>query len=135
MFIGGGLFALTVLVLWIYCIFDVIATDETVMRNLPKIMWLVIVIFVPTIGSIAWLILGRPEKAGFAPGGSSYRPEPRTRGIDRTTKRSYGVIAPDDDPRFLAQLDERAKKLQEWEDELKRRDEELRRREEGDGSE
>jgi hypothetical protein len=134
-FIGGGLFALTVLALWIYCVFDAIATDETLMRNLPKLAWILIVIFVPTIGSIAWLILGRPENAGFAPGGGSYRPEPRSGGVDRTTKRSYGVMAPDDDPRFLAQLDERAKRLQEWEDELKRRDDELRRREEGEGPE
>lgn len=132
MIIGGGLFALAVLVLWVYCIFDVIATDESMARNLPKVMWLLIVIFVPTIGSIAWLILGRPEGAGFAPGDSTYRAEPRGRGVDRSSKRSYGVIAPDDDPTFLAQLDERTKRLQEWEDELKRRDDELRRREEGD---
>jgi hypothetical protein len=43
------------------------------------------------------------------------------------------VIAPDDDPRFLAQIDERTKRLREWEEDLKRRDEELRRREQGEG--
>lgn len=135
MFIGGGLFALTVLALWIYCIFDAISTDEAVIRNLPKLFWVLIVIFVPTIGSIAWLLLGRPENAGLAPGGGGYRAEPRSRGPDRSSKRSYGVMAPDDDPRFLAGLDERAKRLAEWEEELKRRDEELRRREEGEGPE
>jgi Phospholipase_D-nuclease N-terminal len=131
-FIGGGLFALTVLVLWVYCIFDVIATDEAVMRNLPKVVWLLIVIFVPTIGSIAWLLLGRPEKAGFAPGDSTYRAEPRGRGIDRLPRRRQGVMAPDDDPEFLAELDERTKRLQQWEDDLKRRDDELRKREDED---
>jgi hypothetical protein len=38
------------MLLWIYCIFDVIASEESLIRNLPKTMWLVIVIFVPTIG-------------------------------------------------------------------------------------
>ena len=132
MIFGGGLVALALLALWIYCIFDVIATDEALVSNLPKIAWLLIVIFLPTIGSLAWLLLGRPEKAGFAPGDSSYRPEPRGGRLDRTTKRS-AVIAPEDDPRFLAELDERAKRLREWEDDLKRRDEELRRREEDEG--
>ncbi|MGH2757663.1 MAG: PLD nuclease N-terminal domain-containing protein [Actinomycetota bacterium] len=120
-------------VLWIYCVFDVISTEESLMRNLPKMVWLVIVIFVPTVGSIAWLVLGRPQNAGFAPGDTTYRPEPRGGRVDRSTPRSSGVVAPDDDPRFLAQIDERTKRLQEWEEDLKRRDEELRRREEGEG--
>lgn len=30
MILGGGVFALAVLALWIYCILDVIATDEAV---------------------------------------------------------------------------------------------------------
>jgi hypothetical protein len=130
---GGGLFALAVVALWVYCILDVIATNESLIRNLPKVVWLLVVIFVPTIGSIAWLLLGRPEKAGLAPGDSAYRPEPRGGRVDRSTPRSYGVIAPDDDPRFLSELDERAKRLRDWEAELKRREDELRRREEGEG--
>ncbi|MGH2730394.1 MAG: PLD nuclease N-terminal domain-containing protein [Actinomycetota bacterium] len=133
MIFGGGLVALALLALWVYCIFDVIATSDALARNLPKIVWLLIVIFVPTIGSIAWLLLGRPEKAGFAPGDSSYRAEPRGGGVNRSTPRSYGVIAPDDDPRFLDELSERSKRLKAWEEDLKRREEELRRRDEEEG--
>jgi hypothetical protein len=127
---GGGLVALALLALWIYCIVDVISTDESLIRNLPKLVWLIIVIFLPTVGSIVWLLLGRPEKAGFAPGDSSYRAEPRGGRVERRSPRSLGVIAPDDDPRFLAEIDERSKKLRAWEDDLKRREEELKRREE-----
>ena len=127
MLYGGGLVALGLLALWIYCIVDVISTDEALVRNLPKMVWLLIVIFLPTIGSIVWLLLGRPERAGFAPGDSGYRAEPRA-----GRQRSTGVMAPDDDPRFLAQIDDRAKKLRQWEDDLKRREDELRRREEGE---
>lgn len=133
MIYGGGLFALALLALWIYCILDVIATNEGLIRNLPKVVWLLIVIFVPTVGSITWLLLGRPEKAGFAPGDSTYRAEPRSGRIDRSSPRSLGVIAPDDDPRFLAEIDERTKRLRDWEDDLKRREDELRRREGDEG--
>ncbi len=131
MLYGGGILGLAALALWIYCIFDVISTDETVMRNLPKVLWLVIVIFLPTIGSISWLLLGRPEKAGFAPGSSTYRPEPH-RSQDRWEPRSRGVLAPDDDPRFLGQLEDRAKRLRKWEEDLHRREEELRKRDRDD---
>jgi len=130
---GGGLFAFAILALWIYCILDVIATNESVVRNLPKIVWLLVVIFLPTIGSIAWLLLGRPERTGFAPGDSTYRAEPRGTRLDRSTRRPLATMAPDDDPRYLAELDERTKRLREWEAELKRREEELRHLEGDDG--
>jgi hypothetical protein len=126
---GGGLFAFALLALWIYCILDVIATNEGLIRNLPKIVWLLVVIFVPTIGSIAWLLLGRPERAGFAPGDSTNRAEPRGTRLDPPKRRPLATMAPDDDPRYLAELDERTKRLREWEAELKRREEELRYRE------
>jgi len=132
MLYGGGLVAFALLALWIYCIVDVISTDETLIRNLPKMVWLLIVIFIPTVGSIVWLLLGRPEKAGFSPGDSTYRAEPRGGRVDRGTFRSTGIMAPDDDPRFLAEVDERAKRLREWEEDLKRREDDLKRREEGD---
>ena len=135
MLFGGGLFALAVLALWVYCILDVIATNESVVRNLPKVVWLLLVIFIPTIGSVAWLLLGRPEGTGLAPGDTTYRPEPRAGRVDRSSQRSLGVAAPDDDPRFLAQLDERTKRLRQWEEDLKRREDELRRREDGGDSE
>src|SRR5438093_10922696 len=60
-----GLFAIATLVLWAYCIFDVIRTPDGTTENLPKMIWLLIVIFIPTIGSIAWLLLGRPRRQSF----------------------------------------------------------------------
>lgn len=92
--------ALIAFALWIYCIFDVIATEEMLIRNLPKTIWLMIVIFVPTVGAIAWLLLGRPPYAGFRPGDTSTRParpirgpedhpgwEPRERGAEDEDKK------------------------------------------------
>jgi hypothetical protein len=84
---GPGLLGLVIVVLWLYCIFDVISTDEALVRNLPKLVWLLVVLFVPTIGSIAWLALGRPLYAGWRPGDTNRRPRRRPDG-------------PDDDPNW-----------------------------------
>ena len=74
-----GLFGLALLALWIWAVLDVIATDRVLIRNVHKVVWLVLVIFLPTVGAMAWLALGRPVNAGFTPG-ATYSRAP---GIDR----------------------------------------------------
>jgi hypothetical protein len=74
-----GLFGLALLVLWIWAVLDVIATDRALIRSVHKVVWLVLVIFVPTLGAVAWLALGRPVNAGFTPG-AAYSRAP---GVDR----------------------------------------------------
>lgn len=113
---AGGLAGLIIIVLWAYCIFDVIRTDEMVMRNMPKILWLIVVIFLPTIGSVAWLALGRPETA----------PRSRTTVQPPVRRRPLG---PEDSPEFMLQAESEAKRLRRWEEDLRRREEDLRRRE------
>lgn len=121
--LGGGLIGILLVALWVYCIFDVVSTDEALMRNMPKVLWLVVVILLPTIGAVAWLLLGRPVDAGLRPGDTApRRPRPSPR-----------PLAPDDDPSFLARLDEETKRLRAWEDDLRRREDELRRKDD-DGS-
>jgi len=73
------LFGLALLALWIWAVLDVIATDRVLIRNVPKVVWLVLVIFLPTVGAMAWLALGRPINAGFTPG-ATYSRAP---GVDR----------------------------------------------------
>jgi len=121
MFFAGGLAGVLLLILWVYCILDVIATDEMLARNMPKMIWLLIVIFVPTVGSIAWLALGRPERAGIRPGETSTRPARR-------------VIGPEDSPEFMLRAAQDVERLRLWEDDLRRREEDLKRREQGDDS-
>jgi hypothetical protein len=108
---GGGLIGFLLIALWLYCIFDVIATDEILVRSLPKMAWLFIVILLPDIGSIAWLALGRPQFAGWRPGDSEGRP----------TRR---VVGPEDRPDFSTGD---ASRLKAWEADLERREQELRR--------
>jgi len=113
-FEAGGLVAFALFALWVYCIFDVISTDAALCRNLPKMLWLVIVFFVPDIGSICWLVLGRPERAGWRPGDTAPRPAPRRR-----------LSSPDDDDAFLSGL---SPIVREREEEARRRMLEAQRR-------
>lgn len=119
---GGGLIGFLLIALWLYCIFDVIATDEMLVRSLPKMAWLFIVILLPDIGSIAWLALGRPQFAGWRPGDTE----------GRTTRR---VVGPEDRPDFAGSARPAdAGRLEAWEADLQRREQELRRKKPDDPS-
>jgi len=112
---NGGL-ALVAIAVWIFCIIDVITTPDGAARNLPKVVWLILVIILVDIGSLAWLVAGRPwNRSGER---VSLRSTPTVRS-SRT-----GMRAPDDDEEFLAQLRARA-------EEQRRRAREAQR-EEGD---
>lgn len=116
--LGSGLLGFLVIAVWIYCVFDVIATDNTLVRNLPKLAWLLIVVFIPTVGAVAWLALGRPLYAGWRPGDTRVRAAPV-------------VLGPEDSSRFPSRVDDQARDLEAWEDDLSRRERELRRRPDG----
>lgn len=91
----GVLFALA---LYIYFIIDVVRTPRGTTRNLPKWLWLIIVVLVPIIGGLLWWGLGRTRRDA---GG---------------WWRKRGPVAPDDDPRFLRKLDEDV-----WSSKMRRR--------------
>jgi drug/metabolite transporter (DMT)-like permease len=73
------------LALMIFSIIDCSRTPENNIRSLPKWAWLIIIIFVPTIGSFAWIIAGRRKGNG--------------RG-----RRKGKIVPPDDNPDFLGRL-------------------------------
>ena len=94
------------LILLVYCVLNVITTPEDRVRNLPKLLWLVLVIFLPLVGGIAWLVAGRPvggSRAGGVPykGNAGRFPEYERPG--RAVPQN-----PDDDEAFLRNLRERA---------------------------
>jgi hypothetical protein len=102
---GGGVLALVELVLLVYCVLNIITTPEGEVRNLPKLLWLLLVVVLPLVGGIAWLIAGRPQgPARSMPykgnqGVSPPAPPRRARAAD---------VRPDDDEAFLRGLRERA---------------------------
>ena len=86
-----------ILALAVYCLIECIRTDRRQVRYLPKALWLLLIL-IPVVGPGAWLLAGRPRSAGSPPP----KDQPPT-----VPRRPRGPPAPDDDPDFLAQLDEK----------------------------
>ncbi|MFL6119841.1 PLD nuclease N-terminal domain-containing protein [Actinophytocola sp.] len=105
MFYFEGLFGLFTLGLWLFCLIDVITTSDGDTRNLPKIGWLLIVLFFPLVGSIVWLVAGRPVQAN--PRARSYeRGVPGYPEYDRPGR--FAATDTESDEEFLRRCRERA---------------------------
>lgn len=100
---GAGAFGLIVMGLWIFCLVDVITTVDGTTRNLPKLGWLLIVLLLPLVGSILWLVAGRPERAG-----GEYRGPASGRFPEYDRPGRHVAQNPDDDAEFLRKCRERA---------------------------
>jgi hypothetical protein len=125
-----GLPLLIELALLVYCLIDVIQTPEIDMRNLNKFTWILLIIFIPVIGAIAWLVAGRPQQ----PKRRAPWPSTATAGFPEY-ERPRG---PDDDQRFLNEMrkvdDEQRQTLEQWEADLKRREQELKKPDDPEGA-
>ena len=114
------------LVLLVYCLIDCIQTDESEVRNLRKGWWILLIIFFPLVGGIAWLVAGRPQRQHRR---SVPWPSTPTAGFPEY-ERPRGPQGPDDDPQFLEEMrrgnSEQEQLLKKWEDDLRRREQQLR---------
>lgn len=52
-----------VFVLWVFCFIQAVTSRDDEVRHLPKVAWILLVLFFPLIGSVAWLVAGRPVRA------------------------------------------------------------------------
>jgi hypothetical protein len=59
LFLDGAM-GLVLFALWIFCLIDVITTDESLVRNLQKTWWILIVLLLFDVGAVIWLVAGRP---------------------------------------------------------------------------
>jgi Phospholipase_D-nuclease N-terminal len=103
-----GLGGLVVLGVWIFCFIDVLLTPDQACRSLPKLGWIFLVLLIPLLGSVAWLVAGRPwdrAKLAQAPGAARTSRFPQD---PRTTRATRVPTNPDDDEEFLAGLRKRA---------------------------
>ena len=117
---------IVVLGLLVYALIDCIQTDPVVVRNLPKLFWVWLIILLPLVGSVAWLVAGRPE------GAQRPRPVPwpstATAGFPEY-ERPRPPRGPDDDDAFLSGLGpdpEKERLLALWEAQLREREARLR---------
>ena len=126
-----ALLAIGQLVLAVIALISCLSVEEGEIRALPRFAWVLIILFFPLVGSIAWFVAGRPVTVQ-GPVSTRGRPD------DGPTARDHRrPMAPDDDPEFLRSLDSERSKgdrelLERWERELRRREEELRRRDGGE---
>ena len=60
--------ALVVLVLELYAIVNCILTPDSQVKGVPKVLWLVLIVLLPLLGSVLWLGVGR-DRTAPAPGG------------------------------------------------------------------
>ncbi|GAA1936072.1 PLD nuclease N-terminal domain-containing protein [Nocardioides hwasunensis] len=117
------LFFLVPLVLSIYCAVEAISSREDEVRNLSRVWWIVLILFFPFVGSIAWLAAGRPVRIARRTGpherSASAFPE-----YDRPGRFAAADAAADEE--FLKKVRERA-------EEQRRRAREQKQREAGEG--
>ncbi len=91
-----------VLLVWIVALIDLITADEHRVRHLPKLVWLLIVILLPLVGSIIWFTVGRPERTRSAAA-------PRPTGMPEYERPEYReALARRDDEEFRRKVRERA---------------------------
>jgi phospholipase D-like protein len=102
------------LVLFVLGLISSLSADRV--RNAPRLVWVLLIVLIPLLGSIAYFVWGRPLGVPIE-------------GVPRRS-RSHPT-SPDDDPEFLRSL--RVKEsdqsrrdrelLAQWEKELRKRDE------------
>jgi hypothetical protein len=112
------------LFLVVFCLIDCIQSDEAAIRNLGKAWWVLLILFFPLVGAIAWLVAGRPVN----PRRRTVPWPSQTAGYPES-ERPRRTLAPDDDPEFLAEMRkgnaEQEELLRKWEDDLRRRERDL----------
>ena len=99
------LFFLVPLVLCVFCVIDAISSRDDEVRHLSRVWWILLILFFPFVGSIAWLAAGRPVRAPRRSGpyerSASAFPE-----YDRPGR--FAAADPQADEAFLRKVRERA---------------------------
>ncbi|MGC4855879.1 PLD nuclease N-terminal domain-containing protein [Micromonospora sp. DT4] len=113
------------IVLAVCALISCLSAEEGQIRALPRIAWVLIILFFPLVGSIAWFVAGREPGTASRPVWPS--------GMGTAERRPRRPLAPDDDPEFLRSMQDRAKQqdtelFRRWEEDLRRREDDLRRR-------
>ena len=153
------LLALAIVGITAAALFDCVTSEDRAIRHFPKSVWLLAILLLPGLGGVLWFAYGRIPIAAIPDHIASGHPAGRGR-IETTPAVEVAaprMIAPDDDPEFLAKLGELNRKanigdsglagtggrggdsrgsdlhgdeerLRRWEADLRQREERLRQR-------
>lgn len=120
------LFSLLVIALMVGALVDIIRREDSQVRFLPKMAWIIIVILLPLIGSLLWFAIGREySEAGLRiprmrPAARPPMPQPEQRPMHPADNRST--------EQQIADLD---REIEEW---RLRQEIERRKRDSGDST-
>ncbi|MBT2549495.1 PLD nuclease N-terminal domain-containing protein [Arthrobacter sp. ISL-65] len=87
--------AVAILALYVYGLVDVIRTDGRLTRGFSKTTWIIMVALLPLVGAALWFLIGRPRASAVVQ--PVYQQHP---------------TAPDDDPDFLRNLEQRRRQAE-----------------------
>ncbi|GAA5124892.1 hypothetical protein GCM10023339_47150 [Alloalcanivorax gelatiniphagus] len=114
------------IVLGIYCLIEAISSRDDEVRHLKRVWWILLILFFPFVGSVAWLAAGRPVRAARRAGpherSATAFPE-----YDRPGR--FAATDPAADEEFLKKVRERA------EEQRRKARKKERRQREGDAGE
>ncbi|PCE16012.1 hypothetical protein AUC47_10930 [Microbacterium sp. SZ1] len=120
------LFSLLIIALMVGALVDIIRREDSQVRFLPKMAWIVIVILLPLIGSLLWFAIGREySEAGLRI--PRMRPAPRT----APARVDPAPMRPVDNRSTEEQIADLDREIEEW---RLRAEIEKRRREGGDAT-
>jgi hypothetical protein len=110
-----ALLSIVSIILMVWCLIEAVSTDESRIRNLPKLWWILLILFFPLAGSIAWLVAGRPAVTDPRPGAAPAFPE-----YDRPGRAVSKDPVKDED--FLKKVRERAEEQRRRYEQQKKKD-------------
>jgi len=95
---------------WVFCLIDLITTDEALCRNMPKTAWILVVLLLADVGAVLWLVAGRPWPSTSRSADLPYRgnrgPVAAYPEYDRPGR--FAATDAADDEEFLRRVRERA---------------------------
>jgi hypothetical protein len=109
LFDAGGLIFVGLLLFWLWALYDVVTVEPSQVRNLPKVLWLVVVVLLFGLGAVLWLFLGRPVRSATAGRPAAPRRPRRAPEPEPEADRHANRVVTD---RRSAELD---RMLEEWE--------------------
>lgn len=105
--------SLLIVALMIVALIDVITRDDSQVKYVPKMVWIIVVILLPLIGSALWFALGREYSGGGIP--IPRMPQRAARPTTNTAPAAPHWSPPDDARSTEQQIADLDREIEEWE--------------------
>ena len=86
----------------VYSVIGIVRSEDSERLNVPRALWVLLVVLIPLLGSIVWIAVSTTHRATQPPA---------------ARRSSRGPSAPDDDDEFLWRIDEERRRANPPKDE------------------